>query len=152
MAKKKYKSTFWNYSNPWAFRIVFWSLFCIIFFVSFLVCFGPIAYKRHCVNKNPVKVKAVIVDKCHDSGGRSMPSIRHYFYEYWYNGTLYHGVFDVVSNTLYGEIGDTVTIRCNKNRPSQSVFDINDPPNKSLEKILGWKEEWIYIRSEQHCD
>lgn len=138
---KKRESTFWNFSNKWV-KII---IFCLLFVILLFLFFAPQAYNSLCVNRNPVVVKAVIVDVC-------LSKYRYYYYEYRYNDTLYSGVFETSANTLYGEVGDTIMIRCNKNRPSQSIFNANDSPNKSLQKILGWKETRIYNRSERRCD
>ena len=56
----------------------------------------------------------------------------HYYYEYKYNDISYHGIYSTFAQNVYGEIGDTIVIRLNENRPSQSIINCNDFPNKTL--------------------
>ena len=94
------------------------------------------------VNRHPVKVKAMIVDKCWRG------SMMHYYYEYKYNDISYHGIYSTLANNVYGEIGDTIVIRLNENRPSQSIFNCNDFPNRTLKG----KEYIEYLKNQPPCN
>lgn len=127
--------------------IIGWGLFILPWLIYFVWGAIPIIS----VNRHPVKVRAVIVDHCHTGGGKS-PARRCYFYEYSYNNTLYEGKFETIVNQIYGEIGDTITIRCNKNKPSQSIFNYNDYPNYIRHRVLDWKEDTEYKKNEPKCN
>ena len=99
----------------------------LICLIPFLIYFGIKAIPIVSVNRHPVKVKAVIVDKCYKYT-RAGENMMDYYYEYKYNDTLYTGEHHTNLNNLYGEIGDTIVIRCNKNNPSQSIINCNDFP------------------------
>lgn len=117
----------------------------ILFFaILFLMAFGNKAILVISVNRHPVKVKAVIIDKCHALS--ASPGSR-YYYEYKYNDTLYTGEYETSIYNLYGEIGDTIVIRCNKNNPSQSIISCNDFPYRTLET----KEFRKYLKNEPSC-
>ena len=106
-----------------------------------LIFFGIEAIPIVSVNRHPVKVKAVIVDKCWR--GRWM----HYYYEYKYNDISYHGIYSVLDHNVCGEIGDTIVIRLNENRPSQSILNFNDFPNRTL----NGKEYIEYKKNQPSC-
>ena len=130
----------WNYDNKWV------QLLDTILMIAipYLIYFGYKAIPVISVNRHSVKVKAVIIDKCHVS---KSPSSRRYYYEYKYNDTLYTGEHHTNINNLYGEIGDTIVIRCNKNNPSQSIINCNDFPYRTLEA----KEYRKYLKNEPSC-
>ena len=130
----------WNYDKKW----VQWLDTILTIAILFLIYFGYKIILVISVNRNPVKVKAVIIDKCHITGS---PGFRRYYYEYKYNDTLYIGEHHTNLDNLYGEIGDTIVIRCNKNNPSQSIINCNDFPNRVLEA----KEYRIYLKNEPSC-
>ena len=138
MSKKK---NIWNYDNKW----VRWLDTILMIAISYLICFGYKTILVISVNRHPVKVKAVIIDKCHALSAR--PGSRRYYYEYKYNDTLYTGEHRTNLSILYGEIGDTIVIRCNKNNPSQSIINCNDFPNRTLET----KEFRKYLKNEPSC-
>ena len=131
----------WNYDKKW----VRWLDNILFFAILFLMAFGNKAILVISVNRHPVKVKAVIIDKCHALSAR--PGSRRYYYEYKYNDTLYTGEYETSIYNLYGEIGDTIVIRCNKNNPSQSIINCNDFPNRTLET----KEFRKYLKNEPSC-
>ena len=116
------KNTFWNYDKKW----VRFADTILTFLITLLIFFGIEAIPIVSVNRHPVKVKAVIVDKCWR--GNWM----HYYYEYKYNDISYHGIYSVLAHNVCGEIGDTIVIRLNENRPSQSIINCNDFPNRTL--------------------
>ena len=128
------KNTFWNYDKKW----VRFADTILTFLILLLIFFGIEAIPIVSVNRHPVKVKAVIVDKCWR--GRWM----HYYYEYKYNDISYHGIYSVLDHNVCGEIGDTIVIRLNENRPSQSIINCNDFPNKTLKG-----KEYIEYRKNQ---
>lgn len=132
------KNTFWNYDKKW----VRFADTILTFLILLLIFFGIEAIPIVSVNRHPVKVKAVIVDKCWR--GNWM----HYYYEYKYNDISYHGIYSVRANSVYGEIGDTIVIRLNENRPSQSIFNCNDFPNRTLKG----KEYIEYIKNQPPCN
>lgn len=132
----------WNYDKKW----VQWLDVILVFAIPYLIIFGYKAIPVISVNRHPVKVKAVIIDKCHVSTSKS-PGWRCYYYEYKYNDTLYTGEYHTNLNDLYGEIGDTIVIRCNKNNPSQSIINCNDFPYRILEA----KEYRKYLKNEPSC-
>ena len=128
------KNTFWNYDKKW----VRFADTILTFLITLLIFFGIEAIPIVSVNRHPVKVKAVIVDKCWR--GRWM----HYYYEYKYNDISYHGIYSVLDHNVCGEIGDTIVIRLNENRPSQSILNVNDFPNRTLKG-----KEYIEYRKNQ---
>ena len=128
------KNTFWNYDKKW----VRFADTILTFLILLLIFFGIEAIPIVSVNRHPVKVKAVIVDKCWR--GRWM----HYYYEYKYNDISYHGIYSVLDHNVCGEIGDTIVIRLNENRPSQSIINCNDFPNRTLKG-----KEYIEYRKNQ---
>lgn len=130
----------WNYDKKW----VQWLDVILVFAIPYLIIFGYKAIPVISVNRHPVKVKAVIIDKCHIT---KSPGLRRYYYEYKYNDTLYTGEWETNLNNLYGEIGDTIVIRCNKNNPSQSIINCNDFPYRTLEG----KEYRKYLKNEPSC-
>jgi len=138
MSKKK---NIWNYDKKW----VRWLDDILLVAILFLMVFGNEVIRVISVNRHPVKVKAVIIDKCHIS--KPPGASRRYYYEYKYNDTLYTGEHHTNINNLYGEIGDTIVIRCNKNNPSQSIINCNDFPNRILEA----KEYREYLKNEPSC-
>ena len=83
----------------------------------------------------------MIVDKCWR--GRWM----HYYYEYKYNDISYHGIYSVLAYNVCGEIGDTIVIRLNENRPSQSILNFNDFPKRTLKG----KEYIEYKKNQPPC-
>ena len=131
------KNTFWNYDNKW----VRFADTILTFLILLLIFFGIEAIPIVSVNRHPVKVKAVIVDKCWR--GRWM----HYYYEYKYNDISYHGIYSVLAKNVCGEIGDTIVIRLNENRPSQSILNFNDFPNRTLKG----KEYIEYKKNQPPC-
>ncbi|MDD5975228.1 MAG: hypothetical protein PUC14_05840 [Bacteroidales bacterium] len=136
------KNTFWNYDNKW----VRFADTILTFLIPLLIFFGIEAIPVVSVNRHPVKVKAVIVDKCHRYtrvGGDMMD----YYYEYKYNDISYHGIYSVLAHNVCGEIGDTIVIRLNENRPSQSIFNCNDFPNRTLKG----KEYREYLKNQPRC-
>ena len=128
------KNTFWNYDKKW----VRFADTILTFLILLLIFFGIEAIPIVSVNRHPVKVKAVIVDKCWR--GNWM----HYYYEYKYNDISYHGIYSVLAKNVCGEIGDTIVIRLNENRPSQSIINCNDFPNRTLKG-----KEYIEYRKNQ---
>ncbi len=132
------KNTFWNYDKKW----VRFADTILTFLILLLIFFGIEAIPIVSVNRHPVKVKAVIVDKCWR--GNWM----HYYYEYKYNDISYLGIYSVRANSVYGEIGDTIVIRLNENRPSQSIINCNDFPNRTLKG----KEYIEYIKNQPPCN
>lgn len=150
MNKKSTKMRIWwdHYTSK---RWVRFLINTIEILAPFIIYFGIKAIPIISVNRHPVKVKAVIVDHCHTGGGKS-PSKRGYYYEYYYNDTLYVGMDETNGNIIYGEIGDTITIRCNKNKPSQSIYNINDYPNYLRYRALDWKENTEYKKNEPECN
>lgn len=54
------KNTFWNYDKKW----VRFADTILTFLITLLIFFGIKAIPVVSVNRHPVKVKAVIVDKC----------------------------------------------------------------------------------------
>ena len=128
------KNTFWNYDNKW----VRFADTILTFLILLLIFFGIEAIPIVSVNRHPVKVKAVIVDKCWRG------NFMHYYYEYKYNDISYHGIYSVLDQNVYGEIGDTIVIRLNENRPSQSIINCNDFPNRTLKG-----KEYIEYRKNQ---
>ena len=131
------KNTFWNYDKKW----VRFADTILTFLILLLIFFGIEAIPIVSVNRHPVKVKAVIVDKCWR--GRWM----HYYYEYKYNDISYHGIYSTLAQNVYGEIGDTIVIRLNENRPSQSILNFNDFPNRTLKG----KEYIEYKKNQPSC-
>ena len=131
------KNTFWNYDKKW----VRFADTILTFLITLLIFFGIEAIPIVSVNRHPVKVKAVIVDKCWR--GRWM----HYYYEYKYNDISYHGIYSVLAKNVCGEIGDTIVIRLNENRPSQSILNFNDFPNRTLKG----KEYIEYKKNQPPC-
>ncbi len=131
----------WNYDKKW----VQWLDVILVFAIPYLIIFGYKAIPVISVNRHPVKVKAVIIDKCHALS--ASPGSRYYYYEYKYNDTLYTGEYETSIYNLYGEIGDTIVIRCNKNNPSQSIINCNDFPYRTLET----KEFRKYLKNEPSC-
>ena len=131
------KNTFWNYDNKW----VRFADTILTFLILLLIFFGIEAIPIVSVNRHPVKVKAMIVDKCWR--GNWM----HYYYEYKYNDISYLGIYSVRANSVYGEIGDTIVIRLNENRPSQSILNFNDFPNRTLKG----KEYIEYKKNQPPC-
>ena len=149
----------WNYDKKW----VQWLDVILIFAIPYLIIFGYKAIPVISVNRHPVKVKAVIIDKCHALS--ASPGSRYYYYEYKYNATSKFGIVQIHPDrsipfsdsfsgeyetsiyNLYGEIGDTIVIRCNKNNPSQSIINCNDFPYRTLET----KEFRKYLRNEPSC-
>ena len=131
------KNTFWNYDKKW----VRFADTILTFLILLLIFFGIEAIPIVSVNRHPVKVKAMIVDKCWR--GRWM----HYYYEYKYNDISYHGIYSTLDQNVYGEIGDTIVIRLNENRPSQSIINCNDFPNKTLKG----KEYIEYKKNQPSC-
>lgn len=131
------KNTFWNYDNKW----VRFADTILTFLIPLLIFFGIEAIPIVSVNRHPVKVKAVIVDKCWR--GRWMD----YYYEYKYNDISYHGIYSVLDHNVCGEIGDTIVIRLNENRPSQSILNFNDFPNRTLKG----KEYIEYKKNQPPC-
>ena len=126
-----------NYDNKW----VQFAENILIYLIPYIIFLGIKAIPVVSVNRHPVKVKAVIVDKCWR--GRWM----HYYYEYKYNDISYHGIYSVPANSVYGEIGDTIVIRLNENRPSQSIINCNDFPNRTLKG----KEYIEYKKNQPSC-
>ena len=116
------KNTFWNYDKKW----VRFADTILTFLILLLIFFGIEAIPIVSVNRHPVKVKAVIVDNCWRG------NFMHYYYEYKYNDISYHGIYSTLAQNVYGEIGDTIVIRLNENRPSQSILNFNDFPNRTL--------------------
>lgn len=131
------KNTFWNYDKKW----VRFADTILTFLILLLIFFGIEAIPIVSVNRHPVKVKAVIVDKCWR--GNWM----HYYYEYKYNDISYHGIYSVLAHNVCGEIGDTIVIRLNENRPSQSILNFNDFPNRTLKG----KEYIEYKKNQPPC-
>ena len=131
------KNTFWNYDNKW----VRFADTILTFLILLLIFFGIEAIPIVSVNRHPVKVKAVIVDKCWS--GRMMD----YYYEYKYNDISYHGIYSTLAKNVCGEIGDTIVIRLNENRPSQSILNFNDFPNRTLKG----KEYIEYKKNQPPC-
>ena len=131
------KNTCWNYDNKW----VRFADTILTFLIPLLIFFGIRAIPIVSVNRHPVKVKAVIVDKCWR--GRWM----HYYYEYKYNDISYHGIYSVLAYNVCGEIGDTIVIRLNENRPSQSILNFNDFPKRTLKG----KEYIEYKKNQPPC-
>lgn len=131
------KNTFWNYDKKW----VRFADTILTFLILLLIFFGIRAIPVVSVNRHPVKVKAVIVDKCWRG------NFMHYYYEYKYNDISYHGIYSVPANSVYGEIGDTIVIRLNENRPSQSIINCNDFPNRTLKG----KEYIEYKKNQPSC-
>lgn len=137
------KNTFWNYDNKW----VRFAENIFIYLIPYIIFLGIRAIPVVSVNRHPVKVKAVIVDKCYRYtrvGGEMMD----YYYEYKYNDISYHGIYSFFANNVYGEIGDTIVIRLNENRPSQSIINCNDFPNR----ILKGKEYREYLKNQPRCN
>ena len=132
------KNTFWNYDNKW----VRFADTILTFLILLLIFFGIEAIPIVSVNRHPVKVKAMIVDKC---WRRNMMD---YYYEYKYNDISYHGIYSVLDQNVCGEIGDTIVIRLNENRPSQSIFNCNDFPNRTLKG----KEYREYLKNQPRCN
>ena len=128
------KNTFWNYDNKW----VQFADTILMYLIPFLIFVGIRAIPVVSVNRHPVKVKAVIVDKCWRG------NFMHYYYEYKYNDISYHGIYSTLDQNVYGEIGDTIVIRLNENRPSQSIINCNDFPNRTLKG-----KEYIEYRKNQ---
>ena len=128
------KNTFWNYDKKW----VRFADTILTFLILLLIFFGIEAIPIVSVNRHPVKVKAVIVDKCWRG------NFMHYYYEYKYNDISYHGIYSTLDQNVYGEIGDTIVIRLNENRPSQSIINCNDFPNRTLKG-----KEYIEYRKNQ---
>lgn len=128
------KNTFWNYDKKW----VRFADTILTFLITLLIFFGIEAIPIVSVNRHPVKVKAVIVDKCWRG------NFMHYYYEYKYNDISYHGIYSTLDQNVYGEIGDTIVIRLNENRPSQSIINCNDFPNRTLKG-----KEYIEYRKNQ---
>ena len=132
------KNTFWNYDKKW----VRFADTILTFLILLLIFFGIEAIPIVSVNRHPVKVKAVIVDKCWR--GRMMD----YYYEYKYNDISYHGIYSVLAKNVCGEIGDTIVIRLNENRPSQSILNFNDFPKRTLKG----KEYREYLKNQPRCN
>lgn len=131
------KNTFWNYDNKW----VRFAENIFIYLIPYIIFLGIRAIPVVSVNRHPVKVKAVIVDKCWS--GRMMD----YYYEYKYNDISYHGIYSTLAKNVCGEIGDTIVIRLNENRPSQSIINCNDFPNRTLKG----KEYREYKKNQPPC-
>ena len=131
------KNTFWNYDKKW----VRFADTILTFLITLLIFFGIEAIPIVSVNRHPVKVKAVIVDKCWRG------NFMHYYYEYKYNDISYHGIYSTLDQNVYGEIGDTIVIRLNENRPSQSIINCNDFPNRTLKG----KEYIEYKKNQPSC-
>ena len=131
------KNTFWNYDNKW----VRFADTILTFLITLLIFFGIKAIPIVSVNRHPVKVKAMIVDKCWRG------NFMHYYYEYKYNDISYHGIYSVLAKNVCGEIGDTIVIRLNENRPSQSIINYNDFPNRTLKG----KEYREYKKNQPPC-
>lgn len=131
------KNTFWNYDKKW----VRFADTILTFLITLLIFFGIKAIPVVSVNRHPVKVKAMIVDKCWRGGWM------HYYYEYKYNDISYHGIYSVLDHNVCGEIGDTIVIRLNENRPSQSILNFNDFPNRTLKG----KEYIEYKKNQPSC-
>ena len=132
------KNTFWNYDKKW----VRFADTILTFLITLLIFFGIEAIPIVSVNRHPVKVKAVIVDKCWR--GRMMD----YYYEYKYNDISYHGIYSVLAKNVCGEIGDTIVIRLNENLPSQSILNFNDFPKRTLKG----KEYREYLKNQPRCN
>lgn len=132
------KNTFWNYDKKW----VRFADTILTFLITLLIFFGIEAIPIVSVNRHPVKVKAVIVDKCWRG------NFMHYYYEYKYNDISYHGIYSTLDQNVYGEIGDTIVIRLNENRPSQSIINCNDFPNRTLKG----KEYIEYRKNQPPCN
>lgn len=132
------KNTFWNYDNKW----VRFAENIFIYLIPYIIFLGIRAIPVVSVNRHPVKVKAVIVDKCWS--GRMMD----YYYEYKYNDISYHGIYSTLAKNVCGEIGDTIVIRLNENRPSQSIINCNDFPNRTLKG----KEYREYKKNQPRCN
>ena len=131
------KNTFWNYDKKW----VRFADTILTFLITLLIFFGIKAIPIVSVNRHPVKVKAMIVDKCWRG------NFMHYYYEYKYNDISYHGIYSVLAKNVCGEIGDTIVIRLNENRPSQSIINYNDFPNRTLKG----KEYREYKKNQPPC-
>lgn len=58
------KNTFWNYDNKW----VRFAENIFIYLIPYIIFLGIKAIPVVSVNRHPVKVKAVIVDKCWRGG------------------------------------------------------------------------------------
>lgn len=137
------KNTFGNYDTKWV-QFADTILICLI---PFLIYFGIKAILVVSVNRHPVKVKAVIVDKCYKYT-RAGENMMDYYYEYKYNDISYHGIYSTLAYNVYGEIGDTIVIRLNENRPSRSIINCND----FQYRILKEKEYREYLKNQPRCN
>lgn len=97
------------------------------------------------VNRNPITVNARITYIYHVVGKYSQS--RHYQYMFYYNDSIYYGETESGAHLVFGGIGDTLIIRCNKNNPHHSVFQYPDNPNLKIRKLEG-AEYYRFLRNE----
>lgn len=125
-------------------KILLWS----IFVVWFIVVFGWMIVLRIIVELDPMEVKVEIIDICHGGGGKGNPPTRNYKYKFQYNDRDVIGVVSGAANELFGEVGDSIYIICNKQHPKYSIYNGQNEYNKKRTRFLEGKEYYRRMRKE----
>ncbi len=116
-------------------KIAFHVLLVLVFFLPLLHAFLPSLINNWMVERNPIKVMAEITyiydTRGHGGYGFRTP-YRVYQYKFRYRDKIYHDFTSIgTTKDYYGDIGDTLVIRCNKDNPNFSRYHCDD--NQDLE-------------------
>lgn len=143
------QKTWWQSNIAWLKGWMEWKITSIICFGIFIILIGMFLYIKglpvYVVNKNPITVNARITYIYHVVGKYSQS--RHYQYMFYYNDSIYYGEAESGMHLVFGNVGDTLIIRCNKDNPQYSVFQYPDNPNLKIRKLEGI-EYYRYSRQE----
>jgi hypothetical protein len=150
------QKTWWQSNIAWLKGWMEWKKTSIIglIFLGGIVIYSisVMGYPLFVANLNPAKVHARITYIYHTHAGKSRIPYRYYKYEYKYDGQIYYGCTKSQLDEIFGDIGDTLIIRCNKDIPKYSAFWFPDNPNLKIKKLTPKERRKLYDKEPSNYD